>query len=509
MGCGMRNRRVQRPISSSWIPLWVTVGALLAPACEPASDAFDLKVHLVFPDDQEPLADVDLLQLDIDYLDGTQYAFYLQPVADGNWRLDHIPDVVEGETATLTLRGMVSDPADPGNALEVANGTSGPVVLGDVADVYVYFSERRRFGAVGGPLTSPRAEPQVVALPGGEAVVFGGRSGGGGGNEPSLGIERLTRDADGVYVFELVNYAYHRLGAAVVRVDTPDSSHDGQVLVAGGWEEAVTGTGIVAKVDRWDPASGALSTVFDLPNPLAGAVATGIGDGAWLLSGGTVSWGSDTEPNSRYVELDAVAGEAVQGVAMEMARYDHAATMLAHGGVLVCGGYRSGAVWDETTGHCEIWTGGETTDAGSMNVARAGFALLPVPGDSAGRVLAVGGVLNPEDDDLVVLDSAELYDPETDEWTLLDGHMTEARRSFGAFGVGDQRVVVCGGADAADVSLESCEAFDLATEAFSPLPDAALPGGRSSYGTALLDNGLMLVVGGEGVGADTAYLYNP
>ncbi len=509
MGCAMRTRRVQRPISSSWIPVWVILASLLAPACEPASDAFDLKVHLVFPEDQEPLADVDLLQLDIVYQDGTEYSFFLQPVADGNWRLDHIPDVIEGETATLILRGMVSDPADPGNALEVANGTSGPVVLGDLPDVYIYFSERRRFGAVSGPLTSPRADPQVVPLPGGEAVVFGGRSGDDGGDEPALGIERLTRDAAGAYVFELENYAYHRLGAAVVRVDAADSSHDGQVLVAGGWENAVAGTGIVAKVDRWDPATGALSTVFDLPNPIAGTVATEIGAGAWLLSGGTVSWGSDSEPNSRYVELDAVAGEAVQGVAMELARYDHAATALQDGGVLVCGGYRSGAVWDETTGHCEIWFDGETVDAGSLNVARAGFSLLPIPGDGQGRVLAVGGVDNPEDDDPTVLDSAELYDPETDEWTLLDGHMTAPRQAFSALPVGDQRVVVCGGRDADDVSLESCEAFDLATEAFSPLPDAALPGGRSSYGMALLDTGLILVVGGEGDGAQTAYLYNP
>ena len=279
--------------------------------------------------------------------------------------------------------------------------------------------------------------------------------------------------------------------------------------MVGGWEDAVAGTSVVAKVDRLDPDTGAISTVFDLPSALAGSVATPVGEGLWVLSGGIVSWGSDTEPSSRYVTVDAVASQAVQAGNMELPRYDHAAAVLPDGTVLVCGGYRSSSVWDETTDHCETWLDGGVADAASMSVPRAGFALVAVPGDAQGRILAVGGVDNPEDEEPTVLDTAEIYDPETGEWTLLSGRMTEARQRFETLAVADQRVVICGGTDAMDEPLESCEAFDLPTEAFSPLPDLALPGGRSSFGAVALQGGLLLVVGGEGAEADTAYLYNP
>lgn len=505
MAAGMVVQRLQRAVLGASIALSAILLAASAPGCDPASDAFDLTVHLVFPADQDPLDGVDLLELDIAYADGNEYAFFLQPVAPGSWQLDRIPGVIEGETATLTLRGMVGDPADPGNVLEVANGTSGPVALGTVDEIHVYFSARGRFGVVDGPLSMDRAQPQLVALPGGDALVVGGRA----GDVPSPGIERFTRAADGTYTFEVVDDAYHRLGATLLRVDTDQSSHDGQILVAGGWEGAVAGTSIVAKVDRLDPETGAISTVFDLPNALAGAVATQVGDGRWVLSGGTVSWGSDTEPSSRYLTVDAVNSEAVQSGTMELPRYDHAAAVLPDGRVMVCGGYRSSSVWDETTDHCETWLDGAVADAASMNAPRAGFALVAVPGDEGGRVLAVGGVDNPDDEDPTVLDTAEIYDPELGEWTLLSGRMAEPRQRFETLAVADQRIVVCGGSGVDDEPLPSCEAFDLATEAFSPLPDLVIPGGRSSYGAAVLESGLVLLVGGEGAEADTAYLYNP
>jgi hypothetical protein len=46
-------------------------------------------------------------------------------------------------------------------------------------------------------------------------------------------------------------------------------------------------------------------------------------------------------------------------------------------------------------------------------------------------------------------------------------------------------------------------------EAFVPLPDVVIPGGRSAFGVATLSDGKLLLVGGDGGDAQVAYLFNP
>ena len=61
---------------------------------------------------------------------------------------------------------------------------------------------------------------------------------------------------------------------------------------------------------------------------------------------------------------------------------------------------------------------------------------------------------------------------------------------------------------AAGETLESCELFDPAMEAFVPLPDVSIPGGRASFGLTTLSDGKLLLVGGDGGDAQVAYLFN-
>jgi len=483
--------------------LWLLLGSWQGLGCSPEA-SYALAVHLAFPADQQPLEDVDVLELTIEYADGRAYEFFWEPGDPSTWVLEQIPDVTDGESAVLLFRGLVSDPADPGNVLEVASGRSAPVALGTAGEVHVYFSRRGRFGLVQGDLAACRAEPQVASVPGGGAVLLGGRSCG-DTSEPATGILRMEQRGDGQYEIVEIDLAYHRLGAAVVRVDAAESSFAGQVLVAGGWENAVGGGEIVAKVDRFDPQSDTHSTVFELPTALADAPATALGDGTWLLTGGMVPWGGNPEIHGRYLVLDPVAGEAVDHGAMSTPRYGHRAVSTGEGEVLICGGYRSGEAWDRTTGECELFTDGHGQAVGSMTVDRGNFGLAAFPGG----VVAFGGSTQPEGQEPTALDTAEVYDAGEDVWTPVEARMTAARDHVRSLTLDDGRVLVCGGYDTSGVPLSSCEAFDPATLAFVPLPDAVVPGGRADFGLVALDGGLVLLTGGEGEEAEASYLFNP
>ena len=475
----------------------------LGPGCSPEA-SFALNVHLAFPPDQQPLDEVDILELTIEYEDETTYRFFWEPGDPSTWVLEQIPDVTAGETAVLAFRGLVSDPADAQNVLEIASGRSAPVQLGIADDLYVYFSRRGQFGRVEGDLPSCRAEPQVSAVPGGGAVALGGRS----CDEPVeavAGILRLDQRSDGLYEIAETDPAYHRFGASLLRVHAQESSYLGQVLVAGGWEDAVAGSEIVAKVDRYDPESSTHSTVFELPTALTDAQATSLEDGTWLLTGGLVPWGGNPEIHGRYLLVDAVSGEATDDGAMVTPRYGHRAVGIADGGVLVCGGYRSGAVWDCTTDECEVYSAGVGEPAAPMNVDRGNFGLAVVPDG----ILAFGGSTQPEGEEPTALDTAELYDPVEESWTLLTARMTVARDRVRAVTLSDGRVLTCGGLYPDGAPLSSCEMFDPVSLAFVPLPGAEVPGGRAEFGLVALDSGLVLLVGGEGEEAGASYLYNP
>ncbi len=484
----------------------MALGWVLGVGCSPEPAAFELTLQLVFPPNQAPLDGVDILQLDIDYDDGQHYAFYQEPSETLEWELERIPGVDEGEFVRFTFRGLAGDPADPDNVLELANGVSAQVDLAVDEEVAVYFSSRGRFGEVSGGLPSARVLPQVAPLPGGGALIFGGMTE--AGDEPAYGIDRLTWGNEG-YEFVEIDESYHRLGATVARIEAADSPYHDQVLIIGGWEDAVSGVDVVSKVDRYDPATDSLSTVFDMPLALASCAVHAIEDGRLLLSGGLDTFGGTVGINDRYVVVDTLVGEAFETGSMNRARYDHRVIVGLEGAVISCGGYRDGPSGDITTADCESWTSGEVASLPPLVEARAAFGMAPLAGEPAGRMVAFGGWQQDEASDPVALDSAEVYDPETASWTTLEARMVEARAGIEALALTDGRVLACGGVGSDGEPLDSCEAFDPGSEAFVPLPDLVLAGGRANLGLVALDPGLVLFVGGAGEQPTDAVLLNP
>ncbi len=485
---------------------WVLLAALLLSGCPTKYEPYDFTIRFVFPPGQTPLADLYSLEMDVEYDSGAGYTFYLQPVAGGNWELEGIPPVDEGGTVVLRFRGMAVDPTNADNVIEVANGVSGPVALGYDTDVTVYFSERHELALVEGALNSPRPRAGATAIDGGGAIVVGGGAVDGDGTV--AGIELLEPGEDGRYQFTLLHPEYRRAGATLHRVDRSASPHHETVLIAGGFDAGLTADDLRAEIDRYDPAEDAITTILDLPVPLAFPALTELGDGRLLLSGG---WTNEVDllvPSGHYALIDPVASSAVEAGQMSLARVDHQAVELQDGSVLVCGGSdgtEDGASEDD----CELWSPGGVSGTGALQHARERFAMLALPADPQGRVVAFGGRSRDGLGGEAVLDSVELYDPASEQWTLLGARMNAARAGFSVAPVPEGRFLVCGGADEDGVSRASCEVFDPDVVAFGPHPSASLAGGRQGQAATVLDGGLILHVGGSGAEPEKAYLYNP
>src|SRR4051812_19466211 len=139
--------------------------------------------------------------------------------------------------------------------------------------------------------------------------------------------------------------------------------------------------------------------------------------------------------------LAGVAQAAWSGVgALSGGRYNHTATLLNDGRVLVAGGSNTGALasaqlYDPKTG---TWS-----NAASMNVARAGQGAVRLDSDrpDSGNVLVAGGV---KADGSTYTASAEVYDPSADRWTTV-GEMSTPRFQPTMTLLDDGRVLVAGG----------------------------------------------------------------
>jgi len=127
-----------------------------------------------------------------------------------------------------------------------------------------------------------------------------------------------------------------------------------------------------------------------------------------------------------------------------------------------------------------------------------------------GRILIAGGYTDVE----VALASAEVYDPSADAFSPT-GSMADARGLHTATRLADGRVLIAGGGPANWVStafpyLASAELYDPATGTFLPTGTMTMP--REDHTATLLEDGRVLIVGGNDEGSHTtptAELYDP
>jgi len=219
--------------------------------------------------------------------------------------------------------------------------------------------------------------------------------------------------------------------------------------------------------------------------------ATLAADGTVLLIGGSRGESVLSDAIDRF---DPATGAVTRVGNLSGGRSAHRATRLTSGNILVTGGYSSAGDArvaqrvDEATGHA--------TASGTMSVPRSGHAAALL---RDGRVLVTGGNAANEQMPLGISNTAEIWDPATQTFRKLASRMRLPRTSHTMTVLRDGRVLIVGGFTSTP-AYELGEIFDPATETFIAV---AGPAELRANHTAHLDsNGGVLVLGGETVSPD-------
>ncbi len=279
---------------------------------------------------------------------------------------------------------------------------------------------------------------------------------------------------------------------------------DGRVLVAGGGtsrpEDGSFG-GPVASAELYNPRTGTWSPTGAMNAPHFQHTATLLRNGNVLVVGGS----SGAAYASATAELyDPNTGRWTLTGDMHAARTLHATTLLAHGKVLVSGGadapgccllvHASAELYDPRTGR---WT-----PTGSLSTARFAHTSTLL---KDGRVLVAGGQPNTA--------TAETYDPSKGVWGAT-GSMIASREAQRALGLTSGRVLVAGGITggaAGTPTLTSAELYDPGAGVWSGT--GSMVQGHARHTMTLLLDGRVLVTGGylheSGAVLASAEVYEP
>ncbi len=266
---------------------------------------------------------------------------------------------------------------------------------------------------------------------------------------------------------------------------------DGKVLITGGVAAGSFPMPALDSAELFDPATGvSVMLAATLRSPRVQHAATLLGDGRVLITGGQVDTldgdGSDTaelyDPATQTFTLLAARLTGLRGA--------HGATRLADGRVLLTGGFGNNPGVD-TAELYDPATGRFTALAARLTSLRDTHTATLL---ADGKVLLAAGL-----DGNVVVDKAELYDPVAQTFTPLAGRLQNLRGGHAASLLASGRVLLTGGAtvfSATDiVVLDSAELFDPASGTFVTLP-ATLGVRRIGHAQVRLDDGTVLLIGG-------------
>ena len=327
-------------------------------------------------------------------------------------------------------------------------------------------------------LSIPRALHTATLLPNGEVLVTGGRA----LTEatPTFSNSAETYDPSTSSWSPAGGMSETRAGHSAVLMA------DGRVLVTGGLavvaagEERVTVYRDTAEI--YDPETRTWSSIASMTEPRWAHTTTQLDDGRVLVAGG------DSGQRVATAELyDPSTGEWSPTGSMEHPRGDHRAVVLEDGRVLaVAGAGDSTEIYDPFTGE---WSSAGTL---SRRAVKPGVVTLP-----DGTVMLVGGRI-PTTEAVTVQSrtSEELYDPVSGTWSFT-GPITDTDLLTNRIGPGvvvfeNGIVLVLGGSSGSTLAIQ----YDPTTGEWSNA--GRLADARREHTTTLLDDGSVLIVGGDG-----------
>ena len=275
---------------------------------------------------------------------------------------------------------------------------------------------------------------------------------------------------------------------------------NGAVLLAGGNNAA--GTSLASTESRAPDGAFVLNNDMQVPRSSFTGTLLGSGVTAKVLLAGGINNGS----GSPTVEIfDPGTGDFVLDTNhMTVGRYQHTATLLPNGDVLIAGGSSS---FGSDNNNAEIYhaANGTFSPLIPMTSTHTGGTATLLPN---GKVLIAGGLtLVPSGPGFVetAINVAELFDPTTNTFTAT-GPMHTARSSHIAVLLPNGKVLVAGGTNASNMDEGSAELYDPSAGTFTTT-GSMTP--RANAAAAVLPNGKVLVIGGGAPQLNVAQLYDP
>ena len=316
-------------------------------------------------------------------------------------------------------------------------------------------------------MVNARSSHVSVALQDGRVLVAGGLTAGGS----------ATNAAE---IYDPVQNSWTSIGAGMIEARSGATAavlQDGRVAIAGGQN----GTIISSTIEIFDPAHGTFTYAGMMSSPRSQHAMAELQDGRVLIVGGNRG-NTGTPPAPTPVAstdiFDPVTGTVSAGPSLTTARYNHSATTLLNGQVVVIGGNNGNtnpAQMDVTPAELIDFTAATpafTTLATNLATPREGYLAFLLPNNN--NILIVGGTSGG-----TTIASAELFTAQgapPSVWTYSfasTGTMTAARSSasgsanqVNATSTVMQRngvLMVAGGADANGNALISTEAYGYAT----------------------------------------------
>lgn len=260
---------------------------------------------------------------------------------------------------------------------------------------------------------------------------------------------------------------------------------DDRVVLTGGIGAGLTGTAdtLDPVAMSWQPISSTMLT------PRYGHTTTLLPSGKVLICGG-----EDGNGVTNSAELFDPANQTFTATktSMSVPRYTHTATQLLDGRVLIAGGYTGPAAPPlNQTSSAEIFdpvTETFTPTAGAMNYPRYEHTATLL-GD--GKVLIAGGRSG-----ATPTATAEIFDPASGTFRVLSSNLSVPRALASATCLLNGCVFIAGG-DGATHILNTAELFNPATQTFIPLDPFTMAAARRFFASNLLVDGGVLITGGD------------
>jgi hypothetical protein len=279
---------------------------------------------------------------------------------------------------------------------------------------------------------------------------------------------------------------------------TATSLANGTVLIAGGFGSGTSQLPRLSSAELYDPGSGTFTATGSMAVGRVLHTATLLDDGRVLIAGGTDASGGGGAATASSELYDPSAGTFTLTGSMESERADHSGTLLASGEVLIVGGWNGHAAdaaddppWDPLFAELFDPSSGSFTASGSMSTTRIGDSAIRL---ASGKVLVLGGVPSLQNVHQQLPDPhyAELYDPAAGTLSSA-GNFTLSRTNYTATLLNDGMVLIAGG-EQAGIKMTSSELLDPTTGTLSATGGLTIA--RTGHTATRLNDGRVLATGG-------------